>query len=212
MLKLKGQNAFLQKTKRQQAQITRGAQAYWRAKVYEVARYAVLRTPQWSATLVNSWTIQTSTFPGAAPVNRPLFLWKAPPVESSGDFKANQRAVLSRLKVELLKVRYNTKVSILNTAEYADDLTLGIKPDRQDKKSVLASDLGIHWRDLNKDNVKDANYILASYKWNILTAVYAKFRFLGYSADGARYVPPDFDSPYDAASARYGGVKYFSPP
>lgn len=123
MLKVLGINSYMKKSKLQQAQIKSGAADFVRGQTKKILRDLVLNTPQWSGNTAASWQVQvTGADISYYPTSLHVEDWKdVDPTKFKGDTEA-WREALKNAQPALKAIRYNKKVSIINTADYADEL------------------------------------------------------------------------------------------
>lgn len=123
MLKVVGLNKYLQKSKKQQAQIKNGAANFVRGQTKAVLKDLVLNTPQWSGNTAAMWQIATPSVDVSYYDTELAKLdWKdVDPPSFIGDTQA-WKVALANAKPALKSIRYNSTISIENTAPYADEL------------------------------------------------------------------------------------------
>lgn len=123
MLKIVGLNKYVQKSKAQQAQIKSGAANFVRGQTRAVLKDLVLNTPQWSGNTAASWQIETPSVDVRyydtelarddwTDIQTPSFI---------GDLEA-WKVALANAQPALKSIRYNSRITIRNTAPYSDEL------------------------------------------------------------------------------------------
>jgi hypothetical protein len=128
---LSGLNAFVKKTKKQQAQIKQGAGSFVRNKVKVILKDLVLNTPQWSGNTAASWRVDLNYKPAVEGLTRlALDNWQ----EFSGEpsFKGEEEAWVAALAINqghLAAIKYNSVIRIVNNAPYAEDLATRTEVD-----------------------------------------------------------------------------------
>ena len=137
---LKGLNAFVSKTKKQQAQIKRGAANYVRAVAKEVLVTLAENTPQWTGNTAAAWRIDISNAPASfftyEVFNREPWQTYRNEDKVPGSmldsvviidpyFKGDDPAVNFALKENaraLALIKYNSKIRIVNMEPYSSVL------------------------------------------------------------------------------------------
>lgn len=122
-LKLVGINKYMQKSKAQQAQIKNGAANFVRGQTRKILRDLVLNTPQWSGNTAAMWQIGTPSAP-VSYENTHLAKddwWSIRPESFKGDTEA-WKVALANAQPALKSIRYNSTITIQNTAPYSDEL------------------------------------------------------------------------------------------
>lgn len=156
MLKVTGTSAFLKKSKKQQALITRGAQNFARSQTRAILKDLVLNAPQWSGNTAAMWQIVTPTV-GVNPENTSLYLGEGWPTLSGlesfiGDERA-WRVALKAAKPALASIKYNTRINIQNPSDMAEELATD--PDAEQ---------GLRNGNYIPGDVMAVNYATAKYK------------------------------------------------
>jgi hypothetical protein len=123
MLKIVGLNKYLTKSKKQQAQIKNGAANFVRGQTKKILKDLVLNTPQWSGNTAASWQIETpSSELKYYDTKLAVEDWQElNPAFFKGHLEA-WRVALANAQPALKSIRYNSRISIQNTAPYADEL------------------------------------------------------------------------------------------
>lgn len=132
MLKVTGSQAFMAKLRKNQVDLENKVTETHRRIVKHILTDLVTFTPQWSGNLASNWYI---TFKGvAASYNErdnyePPYLWK--PTDYEPYQMGADPVVAETIRRELQKlpqIRWNTKVTIVNKAPYAQDVEDNIGP------------------------------------------------------------------------------------
>lgn len=159
MLIVKGVNAFVAKTKAQQAQVKQTATAFVRNKTQQILKDLVLIAPQWSGTSASSWGVvlhgQSPGAYNARDLNANQF-WVTP--RFRGDKEAFAEA-LRQNSLNLSSIRWNSRISLVNQDTVAEALQSGEIP---------------------AENLRDGNYIDPLDVMGV-TMVINKFRYLAGS-------------------------------
>jgi hypothetical protein len=168
---ISGLNSFLRKTDKQKAIIKGKASDFVRRKTLTVARFAAQRTPQYSGDLVSNWHLAIGVGARAPYHSKKGGYPMADPVNSGAEFSKNWRQSYAAMRVSAQAIRYNSRISLVNTSPTAFLLTNGIPAQLTDDK--------FRFRPVNWINVPDSGTVLSDQLWNIRTVIYAKFKYLG---------------------------------
>jgi hypothetical protein len=168
---ISGLNSFLRKTDKQKALIKGKASDFVRRKTLTVARFAAQRTPQYSGDLVANWHLAIGVGAQAPYLSKKGGYPMDAPVNSAGELTKNWRQSYAAMRVSAQKIRYNSRISLVNTSPTVFFLTNGIPSD--------VSDGRFRFRPVNWTNVPDSGTVLSDQLWNIRTVIYAKFKYLG---------------------------------
>jgi len=163
-------NAFLRKTDKQKALIKGKASDFVRRKVLTVARFAVQRTPQYSGDLVSNWHLAIGVGAKAPYLSKKAGYPMADPVNSGAEFSKNWRESYSAMRISAQKIRYNSRIALVNTSNTAYFLTNGVPS---------SGDGDFRFRPVNWANVPDSGVVLNDQVWAIRTVIFAKFKYLG---------------------------------
>jgi len=125
-------NAFMAKTKKQQALMVTRASDFVRDKTKQVLTELVLNTPQWSGDLASSWKITHASY-GFATGERAAYgpLKEIPhnTIESLAKWKGDTQALEYALadNVEALRtVKYNSRITYVNSSPTAGMIYSGM--------------------------------------------------------------------------------------
>lgn len=168
-------NAFVQKLERDKRRIKTTATQHVRSQVLRVYKFVLERTPQYSGDLVSNWRLNIGVGSSSAYVPHPnkdefdgIGGYSA--VYTQSEFKSNWMPQLKRARQEVLSVRWNSRIALVNYAPHAYDLTVGAALDGSQKPFAF--------REVNYTLVKDSAAVLAGQMWNIRMVTLMKFKYL----------------------------------
>jgi len=132
MLKSAGSQTFMKRLRKDMVDLENKVAETHRRVVKHVTIDLITFTPQWSGNAASNWYITFTGMPAAyseLPEYQPPYLW------SPTDYEPSQMGadpvVQDTIRRELLKlpkIRWNTKVTIVNKTPYAEDMENNIGP------------------------------------------------------------------------------------
>lgn len=166
MLKVSGSQSFIAKLRKDHVDLTNKVAETHRRIVKHVLTDLVTFTPQWSGNLASNWYI---TFTGVGATYNERDEYKPPYLWSSTDIEPSQMGAdpvvsdtIKRESAKLSKIRYNTKVTIVNKAPYAQDVEDNIGPMGEfDDKPRDFREVNLH---PNYGRVAMVSYVEMKYK------------------------------------------------
>ncbi len=134
MLAIKGSQEFIRRLKKERVNIERKVAETHRRVIKHIFEDLVRVTPQYSGNLVSNWYIE---FTGNKASYRQIPGYVEPHLfDFTPDAQKYQMGMdpmvsttIEREIAKLPKIRYNTKVTIVNKAPYAEDVEHAIGPD-----------------------------------------------------------------------------------
>lgn len=132
MLKVTGTQTFMAKLRKNQVDLENKVTVTHRRIIKHVLTDLVTFTPQWSGNAAANWYITFTGMPATYTElagYQPPYLWQAADMEpyQMGADPVVQETIQRELQ-KLPKIRWNTKVTIVNKAPYAEDMENNIGP------------------------------------------------------------------------------------
>lgn len=192
-------NAWKKMTEAHKRRIKSTATEYVRKKTLEIFTYVLKQTPQLTGTLVQNWTlvvgsanikgfpayqVRNTTWPAG---KSPYISYNTNKTDQMGNWIANTsnyespraagdpqaiKAALSLAVLDLDRLKWNSKILITNTAEYAYDLT---QPD----KTVGWDEYEREFEFRNANVAATDEGMLEGEIWNIKPMTIMRFKYLG---------------------------------
>lgn len=122
MIEVFGINKYIRKTQKQKEILKKKPSEYVRKMTQRILTDLVLLTPQWTGNTAASWKVVTSS---VAPSTGNSRLYKENWQDVTSKFRGDKEALqiaLAENAAALASIRYNSKIKIINTAPFADEL------------------------------------------------------------------------------------------
>jgi hypothetical protein len=132
MLKVRGSQDFMNKLKKDKVKLLNKTAETHRRIVKHIFTDIVTFTPQWSGNTASNWYIMFKGVPASyheLPGYKPPYMWEpgdTEPYQLGSDPVVSE--TIARELVKLPRIRWNTKVTIVNKTPYAEDLENNIGP------------------------------------------------------------------------------------
>jgi hypothetical protein len=194
-MEIKNANAWKAKTQAMRKRVKTSATEHVRSQALKVFTFVLKATPQLTGNLAANWYLHLSDADpgrgGYAPAPNPSWpSGKSPYIHFSenmrpitkdykspramGDTEATS-GPLARAKLDLARARWNSRITIVNTATYAEELQ-----DGSAEMYVGPNEWGpLEYRKVNRSVASSISPdLLKGAVWNIKAVVQAKFRYL----------------------------------